>query len=173
MSRLQILKFKLPFNILRTLYLSLADSIISYCLSSYGRTFTTNINKIYELQRRILKTIVPPKIKQKYTHNELGLFHYCKTLTVHDKIELCIVDEEYSRIPSLEKKSRPKNLRTLNYLPTYVTPRYNNTYGQRTWEYMLPSILNRIPKITVDSLTNNVSKRKAVLKAYYFSCYIK
>ncbi|KAG7299374.1 hypothetical protein JYU34_016314 [Plutella xylostella] len=31
MSRLQILKFKLPFNILRTLYLSLADSIISYC----------------------------------------------------------------------------------------------------------------------------------------------
>lgn len=77
------------------LYLSLADSIINYCLSSYGRTHKTSINKNFNLQYRLLKTIVPPKVKQKLNLKEKALFHYCKILNIYDKIELSIVCEAH------------------------------------------------------------------------------
>jgi hypothetical protein len=64
LSKLSILKHKVPYRTLRLLYLALADSVIGYALGTYGRTFKTNMEKIYNLQIRILKTIVPKHIKK-------------------------------------------------------------------------------------------------------------
>lgn len=44
----------------------LAESIVSYGLSSNGRTFKIYMDRIYSHQIRILKQIIPFKIKEKF-----------------------------------------------------------------------------------------------------------
>ncbi|KAG7300639.1 hypothetical protein JYU34_014938 [Plutella xylostella] len=55
MGKLGVIRHRIPFTIRINLYKSLVESIISYGLSSYGRTFNTYLDRIYSLQLRILK----------------------------------------------------------------------------------------------------------------------
>lgn len=166
-AKMNILKYKIPYNILRLLYLSLADSIISYGLSSYGRTYKTNIDCIYKLQLSILKTIVPTYMKNKLK-DESSVFKYCKVMSIFKKFDMSIVLEEYDKIKLLKTRYRHKQLRTLDYQPRYILPNYINVYGKRTWEYMLPNILNNIPEVHTSVLADKKSC-KIALKRYYIT----
>ncbi|CAK1597320.1 unnamed protein product [Parnassius mnemosyne] len=145
LCNLTILKHKIPYQTLRLLYLALANSIINYGLSSYGRTFKTYIQEIYKIQLKILKAIVPSYVKQLYRHDDSNLFKYCNTLNVYEETKLAVICEEWEQLSKLKKYSRPVTLRKLNRLPTYKIPTYKNIYGKRTWEYLLPSLLNELP----------------------------
>lgn len=171
-SKLSILKFKLPYKILRMLYLSLADSVISYGLSTYGRSYKTYLENIHKLQLSILKTITPKNINKQYKDDYTNLFLHCKVINVFDKIKMAIITEEYNNINTLAKTSRPCHLRALSYLPTFRLPGYTNEYGRRTWEYMLPNVLNNLPsKLQKDICENsiNIKTCKKVLKKHYLS----
>jgi hypothetical protein len=174
LANIAILKYKLPYNILRMLYLSLADSIICYGITSYGRTYKTYLTQIYKLQLTLLKTIVPNTVKINYRDNKKGLFKHCKVINVFNRFCLSLLTEECATLPSLEKKTRPNKLRTLDYLPPYLLPRNNNTYGNRTTHFLLPSILNNLPKNLLQDLTDtrtiiSHNKCKKLLKSYYLN----
>lgn len=155
-SRLAILKYKLPYRLLRTLYLALADSIISYGLSSYGRTYKTYLINIYKLQLKLLKTIVNKRTKMLYENNEIGLFQHCNILPINQKIKIAILKEEYNNcISILKPKTRYKSLRTLSYTKKYNLPKFNNVYGRRTCEYLLPYLLNDLNDDTTQSYLND------------------
>lgn len=167
-AKLSILKYKLPFFTLRLLYLALADSIISYGLCSYGRTYRTYLNRIYKLQLSILKNIVPNNIRRMYKDDENGLFEYCKVMSVYEKVNMSIILDKFDKINSLTKINRHGRLRVLDRLPTYQLPKTTNTYGMRTWKYILPDIINRLPKEMQLKLTNsNAKKCKTILKQFY------
>lgn len=154
------------------LYLSLADPIICYGITSYGRTYKTYLMQIYKLQLALLKTIVPNTVKTKYHDDKTGLFKHCRVINVFNRFCLSLLTEECEIIPSLEKKTRPNNLRTLDYLPPYLLPRNINTYGNRTINHLLPSILNNLPKNLIQDLTDTIishGKCKKLLKKYYLS----
>lgn len=168
LAKLSILKYKLPYKILRTLYLALADSVIDYGLSSYGRTYKTYIEDIYKLQLRILKTIVPKKIKQQFQDDDSGLFKHCQIVNVFDKVRLRVISENCHNILNIRKYERLKSLRCLTYLPTFIIPKSNNIYGTRTWECMLPSYLNDLP-IELCSKINPKNCQK-ILKKYFLDC---
>lgn len=119
---MSILKYKLPYNIMRTLYLSLADSIILYGISSYGRTYKTYMEQIHKLQITLLKTIVPNKIRKSHKDDNNDLFQHCKVINTYNRFRLSLLVEECSIISSLRQKSRPNQLRSLDYLPTYLLP---------------------------------------------------
>lgn len=155
-SRLAILKYKLPYSILRTLYLALADSIISYGLSSYGRTYKTYLINIYKLQLKLLKTIVPKKTKILYENNEIGLFQHSNILPINQKVKIAILKEEFNCISMLNPKIRYKPLRKLSCTKKYILPKFNNLYGRRTSEYLLPNILNDMD----DDITQTYLKEK-------------
>lgn len=167
MGKLVILKQKLPYDILRLLYLSLADSIMSYGLDSYGRTYKTYIDNIYKIQLKTLKNIIPNKIKIQYKGDNKAIFDYCKILDVYNKTNMLIICEEINHIHNLKRRTRPKHLRSLEYMPTYFIPRYSNDYGRRTTQCLLPQILNEIPNDVIDSISIDNHKCKTILKKYY------
>lgn len=146
------------------LYLALADSVISYGLSSYGRTYKTYLNNIYKLQIRLLKTIVPKKIKLKYQHDYSELFQYCHILPVQNMIKLSILKEEYNNISKLKTHNYPKNLRDLKDRPIFKLPRYKNIYGMRTYNYFLPKIINNLPKDIQDLYLHTPRPLKKIKK---------
>jgi hypothetical protein len=166
LAKLAILKYKLPYNILRMLYMSLAQSVIGYGLSSYGRTFKTYIDKIYRVQTSLIKTIIPNSVKKKHLGQE-ELFKYCKIINIYNHIKIEIVSEEMDNLKSLIKTTRREHLRKLVYLPRFVLPKCKNVYGKRTWEYLLPNILNQLPTDIFNSISDNPHKCKRTMKALY------
>lgn len=154
LSKLCVLKHKVPYRTLRLMYMSLADSVISYGLTSNGRTYKTYLNDIYNLQIRILKTIVPLKVKFKNKDNYHNLFHYCKVLSIFDKRDLAIVTQYSSDMCKLNTTKRLNTLRKLDYLPTFEIPKCHNDYGERVWNVSLARILNKLPKHIVCKLEN-------------------
>lgn len=86
LAKFSILKFKTPYETLLLLYKSLAESIIQYGLSSYGRTYKTHIDRIFSLQLRILKEVVPTNLKRTFKEDYRKLFAFCKIIPVNEKI---------------------------------------------------------------------------------------
>jgi hypothetical protein len=127
-------------------------------------TYKTYLSNIYNLQIRMLKTIVPLKIKHKYKHNYESLFNHCKVLSIFDKVDLEILAQYRDKIDKLIQVSRHSNLRTLENLPSFVVPRSRNNYGQRAWSCILPCICNKFPKQLLLELSNKKAKsfRKSI-----------
>ena len=49
--------FCLPISSLRTLYYSLVYPYLVYCISVWGSTYTTNLKRIFLLQKKVLRII--------------------------------------------------------------------------------------------------------------------
>lgn len=164
LSNLSILKHKMPYSVLRLLYIALADSVINYGISSYGRTYKTYLQKIYDIQIRLLKTIVPLKIKLQYKNNYHKLFKYCRISSVYDKVKLAVILEYKHLLGQLDRYRRPSHLRTLTNEPYFKITKSNNEYGKRLWPTYLPNILNSLPKQVVETLEKHPDKIKSTLK---------
>ncbi|KAG7300644.1 hypothetical protein JYU34_014950 [Plutella xylostella] len=145
---------------LYSVYYALADSILSYGLSSYGCTFQTYLDQINSLQIRCMKLLVDKKTK-KACHGEYNkLYSLCKMLPVQDKVKALIVLEEFS---SEEFKNplthviETRNVRNKKL----IVPKVCNYYGSRTRKYLVPKILNNLPnEIRNGSFSKNVFKLK-------------
>jgi hypothetical protein len=109
----------------------MADSVINYGISSYVRTYKTPLRQIYNIPMRLLKAIVPLKIKHKYRHNYSKLFQYCRVLNVFDKVKLAVILEY--KVGRLDIYIRPSNLRHLPNEPNFKIPKKNNEYGKQVW----------------------------------------
>ncbi|KAI5631026.1 reverse transcriptase (RNA-dependent DNA polymerase) domain-containing protein [Phthorimaea operculella] len=55
MAKFYIIKDRIPYSILLEMYKALVDSVVSYGLTSYGRTFKTYLAQIYRLQHSLIK----------------------------------------------------------------------------------------------------------------------
>lgn len=164
LCNISILKHKMPYSTLRLLYMAMADSIINYGISSYGRTYITYLQKIYNIQVRILKTIVPLKIKLKYRNNYDKLFQHCRIMNVFDKVKLAIALEYKDRLGELVRYDRSNRLRSLANSNHFTIPKCQNIYGKRIWSYYLPQILNDFPRTTIDKITSNPMNIKNIIK---------
>ncbi|KAG7299580.1 hypothetical protein JYU34_016566 [Plutella xylostella] len=146
------------------LYHSLADSYIEYGISSYGRTYNTYLNQIYNLQIKILKNIVTNNIQHQFYNNDKGLFSHCKILPVHTKAQLAILKEHFFNDELKRKIDHPVNTRAMarNRLQTTSA---KNTYGERTAEYIVPRLINKLPIELINKITPMNYKTK--LKSYF------
>lgn len=166
LAKFAIIRNKIPFQTLLSLYVALGESIISYGLSSYGRSCKTNLNLIYQLQLRILKTIVPYKVKINHKNNYHDLFHYCKILPIHEKIQYTLLVENFFN----------KNFQSVvshNIITRSVTnnlleiPRYNNLHGKNQLNYQIPKLINALPQeLKVNLTTRNI---KTKIKSYFLN----
>lgn len=170
MAKFYIVKSRVPYDVLVTMYKALVESTISYGLSSYGRTYKTYLDRIYNLQYRLLKQIVPNKIKDKFRNNELGLFHYCGILPIHRKVELILLQEQYFLNDNLVPKRG--NMRTRGISKELLSlPRYNNIYGKRTTQYLVSDLINKLPSDIKGKLTSR--NIKFVLKKYFMKVLLR
>lgn len=162
MAKFYIIRNRVPFSIRLQMYKSLADSIISYGLSSYGRTFKTYLDQIYKLQVRLLKMVVPYNL-QKQFRNDQDLFKFCKTLPIHIKFKYEILKEQFFRADIQHPITHCKVTRQITN-QHLKTPKFCNYYGKRTSEYIIPELINQLPINIRQTLTpkniTNILKRE-------------
>ncbi|KAI5651769.1 reverse transcriptase (RNA-dependent DNA polymerase) domain-containing protein [Phthorimaea operculella] len=156
LAKLYVLRSRVPFNVRVSMYTGLAQSIILYGLSSYGRTFKTYLDQIYNIQVRILKLVVPFDVKSKVT-DDLELFQFCKVLPVQILFKIQILKEQYFRTELQRPISHSTVTRQITNKLLNV-PKSHNVYGKRTSEYIVPSLINTIPLETRQKITRtNIS----------------
>ena len=164
LAKFVLIKNKIPYSIRLLLYKSLGESIIAYGLSSYGRTFKTNIDQIYHLQIRILKRIVPYKIKIKYKYNYQQLFNFCEILPIQNKIKFSILIEQFFNTELQKRINHPKLTRSIAKKQLAI-PNFNNLYGKRTLKYIVPYLINELtPELKEEITIKNI---KFKLKQFF------
>lgn len=153
------LKFVADRATMYTIYHTLVESILSYGLSSYGRTFSSYLEDIKQLQIRFLKLLVDKKVKENCQKNYINLFHVCKVLPVHEKVKLLIALEEYRKLDFKKTLTHSHITRAVSK-NKYDVPRTINYYGQRTKAYLVPKICNELLSVKEDELSKYAFKRK-------------
>ncbi|KAG7300160.1 hypothetical protein JYU34_015709 [Plutella xylostella] len=131
----------------RTLYIvyhALADTMFSYGLSCYGLTFKTYLDKIKQLQIRLIKYLADKKTKDSCDGDYDKLFASCRILPVHCKVKYLIAIETYYSDDHKTLVNHRYVTRSANNRK-FIQPKANNYYGQRTRRYLTPKICNNIP----------------------------
>lgn len=166
LSKFTLIRNKIPYQTLLSLYIALGESIISYGLSSYGRSCKTNLNLIYQLQIRLMKTIVPYKVKLKHKDDYHGLFNYCNILPIHEKIKYTLLVEQFFNETYQNKINHKIVTRSVaNHF--LITPRWKNLYGKNRLSYQIPKLINSLPIEIKSNLTiKNIKKN---LKSHFLN----
>lgn len=161
LAKFRIINQRVPYYIKLKMYNSLVESIVSYGLSSYGRTFRTYIEQIMALQLRLLKTIVPYAIKLKYNKEPELLFNYCKVLHIREKVKFLLIKENYFKYIENERKSYIVTRQIATRKLWTISAR--NFYGERTTAYLVPRLIN--DNISIDTRNKiNENNLKHILK---------
>lgn len=144
-------------------YNSLAESYIQYGLSSYGRTYATYLNQIYKLQIKILKNIVSTKIRLQFKDDDMGLFKHCNVLPIEIQFMHSILKENFFNETLFKVINHPVHTRAIAQ-NRFGTTRANNVYGERTAHYLVPRLMNKLPSVLINVITQKNIKYK--LKSY-------
>lgn len=170
LAKFSIIKHKIPYSILLSLYKALGETIIQYGLGSYGRTCKTHLDPIYRLQLRILKAIVPPKIKTRYQDNHNELFHHCAVLPIHSQVKYMLITDHFFNMDLCKVIYRNKQTRNAAKIILMV-PRFTNLYGKQLLQYQVPKLINELPITLKQEL--NESNIKVKLKKYFLSTLLQ
>ena len=128
------------FKTKKTIYQALVESIIRYGIESWGGTSMTHIQKIEQIQKRILKSF--ERGKQTTQQN---LFKKCDLLPASCLYEyVTIINNFFSN----NFKTLIQHELTTRQITTGLLkiPTFNNEYGKQTRSYTIPSLFNKIPK---------------------------
>lgn len=131
---------------LYSVYYALVDAVIGYGLSCYGLTFKTYLQKIKNLQIRILKMIIDKKTKDSLNKDYEKLFKICQILPVDIKVNYLILLQQLQndqfKVQNIFKYPTRKAAK-----PRLAVPhKCNNYYGQRTRKWIVPRLFNDLPE---------------------------
>lgn len=142
-GRLYKLKYFVPVNILKIIYLSLAESTLRYGLTTWGHSCKTNLNHLQSVQNSMIKLLVQKHIFSQRRNISL-LYQNLTILPVQALLWYKILIQHISDSIYKRKVEHEYNTRfTKN--EGMLVPKYNNNYGQRTLEYNVPKIFNMLP----------------------------
>lgn len=144
-SKLYRLKFFVPPNTLRIVYLSLAESLIRYGITSWGHSTKTNLLSVQNVQYSLLKLLLnKDKYEQRHDVPKSLLYNSVNLLSVRAILWLKIASQHTSQSEHNKIVTHVHNTRLIAN-DGLVVPRYLNKYGQRTLEYLVPIIYNMLP----------------------------
>ena len=139
------LKCILPFNLLRTVYIALAESLVSYGLLAWGNASAFYLQSIFSIQCKMLKTLASPSLKKHSSCDHVDLFKYCKLLPIQQMYKYRLILKFYYDSNYRIINAHPLSTR-LRLLNNYKIPKYINKHGKRALKYVVPSTLNSLPK---------------------------
>ncbi|KAJ8707310.1 hypothetical protein PYW08_010562 [Mythimna loreyi] len=162
------LKNVLNKQTLRIVYFALADSLISYGLLVYGRTFITYIRDIKDIQMRLLKFLVSKNVKDRCNKEYDKLFPICKIIPVDKKVDYLVGLEYYNNDEYKVNVKNKYNTRRVRE-NKLVQPKMTNYYGKRTSKYLVPKVFNKIDVLRQGEKMSKQSL-KTKLKSVVLSC---
>lgn len=135
---------------LKMVYYSLAQSVLTYCLSAWGGAFKTRFLKLERAQRAVLKVIYSKPIRFPTT----DLYSVAKVLSVRQLYIREIVLRKHSSVPYIIQNSRRPN-------KIYNKIKANSAIARRHFDYLSILTYNKVNKIlNIYPLTNRVCKSK-------------
>ncbi|CAK1599095.1 unnamed protein product [Parnassius mnemosyne] len=158
LSKFYQLKNVLNKKTLKIVYFALADSLMSYGLLVYGRTFITYLRDIKDIQIRLIKFLVSKNIKDNCNKDYDKLFSICKIIPIDKKVEYLIgLEYYYNEKYKVNVKNKYNTHRVREN--KLVLPKITNYYGKRTSKYLVAKVFNKI-----DLLREKVKISKGALK---------
>ena len=159
------LKYILPTSILKKIYNSHVTSILNYCTPIWCCNYRANINPIFLLQKRIIRSVT----KSHFLAHSSPLFKKCKALNIYD-INKLFMGKLFFKNPA--KYVEPNifqhihNTRNQNLLRP---ARFTTTLGMNSLLNQGPLNYNNVPIVIKQSRTVQSFKRK--LKNHLLSSY--
>jgi Reverse transcriptase (RNA-dependent DNA polymerase) len=134
----------LPMNVTKIVYTALVDSIISYGILAWGNASIVHLQKIFLLQKKIIKNIVPCHIKHKLNFDTNLFFNALQILNIFDIYRYKIIikyyySTDYKLLYDHEIATRAQDEEL------YRVPRYKNKYGKRLLNNIVPTEFNKLP----------------------------
>ena len=160
--RLNNLKWYLPKNVLRLVYHALAVSLINYGITVWGQASETHIEKVQKLQNRCVRAFSDGGQIEVKTEK---LFKTFRLLKVRQICNIMLLKKyNISKYRRISKHGRNTRLQTKEF---FFIPGFNNKYGQRKLKYIIPKILNSLPKFLLEISSSKMFNRK--LKNWYLN----
>jgi exonuclease III len=158
-KEIKLTKSKLTPTALRIVYFSLAHSHLIYGLPAWG---TANLTPLKTLQEKLLITM-SSKAQLKKEPNVHKLWNVLK---LDDLYELTVLTLKYFDPNHGAKREHSHFTRTAVTNPL-IMPLSQNKYHERTWDYIMPRLWNKLPPELKN--LNSVNSVKEKLKDLYHS----
>ncbi|CAG9787488.1 unnamed protein product [Diatraea saccharalis] len=125
---------------LKSIYLALAQSILSYCISVWGGACKTKIIKLERAQRSILKVMS----KKPYRYPTTILYRNCAVLSIRQLFILHAILYKHSKVPYDRNSSISRKRRTDR---VFVIATHRTTFVRRHLCFLAPYLYNKINRI--------------------------
>ena len=158
------MKNSVPHSVLKQMYYCLVYPYLNYCICIYGGTYETHMNRIFLLQKRVVRIINGAP----FLAHTNELFHESKILKIFDIYKLNIgmyMFEDQNRGQYV--RNHPYSTRNRSHL---LPNRANLTICQNSIAVIGPKTWNSIPDEIKDSTSKNSFKRK--YKNHLLSAYV-
>lgn len=135
-----------PLHVTRQLYFSLVESHLGYCLTSWGNTYPTYLDRLFKLQKRALRLIT-------FAHrrsSSADIFLKLNVMPLPDLVRLkylCMIHSIVNNVASIDASgfrycSRSnRSVERFGFIPF----RANNVYGCRLLECYGVKLWNALP----------------------------
>lgn len=139
---------------IRLVYKALCQSIISYCVVSWGAACKTNLIRLERAQRALLKIAY----RKPYRHPTESLYKEVDHLTVR-QIYISSSIQRFHKTSFSTITLTHSNRRTV-----WSSPRVRTSFGRRSYNYVGPYLYTKLNKqLNIVSLTRGRCKKKVVL----------
>lgn len=142
----------LPVSIKLQIYYSLFNSYINYCHLVWGNTTKSNLNKIFILQKKMLRCIA----NVDYFSHTKPLFKQYNIINVADIYDYRLIysfrfscDAHHSFLLNTSELSRRSTSVHTRHSYTWNIPRCRTNYGLQSLKHSLPFLLNKYHHIDV------------------------
>lgn len=162
LGKLYWLRHILPKNILKTIYISLFESIFSYGISIWGQASDYLINKVESLRQRAIKTICAG-CNLCSSGNGVNCLNVLSVSQLHRSR---LIINNFKSLENYDIVGHAYNTRH-RLAGSLRNEMFTNKYGSRTLNVKLPRIFNSIPP-NIRS-TKKISTFKKELKSYMIS----
>ncbi|KAJ8732586.1 hypothetical protein PYW07_015185 [Mythimna separata] len=142
-------------SVIRTVYLAMCQSVLSYCITSWGGAAKTILKPLEVAQRAILKVATfRPMLFPTF-----DLYQKCKVLTVRQLFILYTVLQQHTKTPLTQTKSSSRR----NYEICKV-PFTRFTFTKRFFYYLGPFLYNKLNKtIPIHLSSYGICKKQITL----------
>ena len=148
---LRKLRTYIPFDQRIVLYYGLFQSVIDYCCVVWGNTTNKNIDKVFILQKRALRTL----FELPFDFPSVDLFSLLNVMSVRQRIFYFTAVETFKCLKgygpqyfsdffTVQSDVHDYHTRSTTRKDFYV-PRWSTKYGQRSFQYRAAKVWNTLP----------------------------
>lgn len=155
----KLLRDVAPQSLLRTVYITLCQSILTYCIPAWGGAASSHLITLERAQRAVLKTI----LKKPYRFPTTLLFKEAQVLSVRRLFLTKITLMAHKEVPPILGHLGERRIFRLPLPPV------RTTFVKRFQNYLKPFIYNRVNKILHNIHLLSITEAKTKITDLYLS----